>query len=236
MGNLLEYKAISGNVVDVDSASRRVVMNWSATDEIDHDKDLITRAAYTKTIKERGPEGANLVYWLTDHYASVTNVPGKIDSLKFSGNHLQAVGKASDTTLGNDVLQLYSDGIINQHSVGFIPVKTEKASDHRVITELMLFEGSSVLWGANSNTGTVSVGKSLVTLEEAHGELDKLIKAFRNGSYTDSMFSLLELRIKQIQKNYADLVQPPKSTEQEPPKDTHKSGITLQSFSKLKLA
>lgn len=215
MGNLLEYKSISGNVVDVDSNGRRVVMNWSATDEIDHDNDLITRSAYNKTIKERGPEGSGLIYWLTDHYASISNVPGKLDSLKFSGNHLQGIGVASKTNLGNDVLQLYLDGIIKQHSVGFIPVKSEKAKDHRIITEVMLFEGSSVLWGANSNTGTVSVGKSLKTADETHAELDNLLKAFRNGTYTDETFSLLELRIKQIQKHYSDLIPEPTKVTQE---------------------
>ena len=240
MGNLLEYKSLEGKVVDIDSANRRIVMNWSATDEIDHDNDLITRSAYSKTIKERGPEGSNLVYWLTDHHASVTNVPGKIESLKFSGNHLQAIGVASKTTLGNDVMQLYSDGIIRQHSVGFIPVKSEKAKDHRVITEVMLFEGSSVLWGANSNTGTVSVGKSLKTIDETHAELDSLLKAFKNGQYSEETFSLLELRIKQIQKHYSELIpQPDSSTVENQPStgdtEVKKNNLSFQSFSNLKL-
>lgn len=233
MGNLLEYKSLEGKVVDIDSTNRRIIMNWSATDEIDHDNDLITRSAYTKTIKERGPEGSNLVYWLTDHYASVTNVPGKIESLKFSGNHLQAIGVASKTTLGNDVMQLYSDGIIRQHSVGFIPVKSEKAKDHRIITEVMLFEGSSVLWGANSNTGTVSVGKSIKTMDEANDELDSLLKAFKSGTYSDETFTLLELRIKQLQKFYSELKPSYKDTSGEPDNTTQqKNNLSFQSLSK----
>lgn len=236
MGNLLEYKSLDGKVVDIDSTNKRIIMNWSATDEVDQDNDIITRAAYTKTIKERGPEGANLVYWLTDHYASVTNVPGKLESLKLNGNYLQAIGVTSNTTLGNDIFQLYSDEIIRQHSVGFIPVKSEKGKDARVITEVMLFEGSSVLWGANSNTGTVSVGKSLKTMDEANDELDSLLKAFKNGTYSDDTFSLLELRIKQLQKFYSEL-KPVIATSSEPDKSTQqKHKLTIQSFSKLKLA
>ncbi len=236
MGNLLEYKSLEGKVVDIDSTNKRIVMNWSAMEEIDHDEDLITRSAYNKTIKERGPEGANLVYWLTDHYASVTNVPGKLESLKLSGNYLQAIGATSNTTLGNDVFELYNDGIIRQHSVGFVPVKSEKASDHRIITEVMLYEGSSVLWGANSNTATVSVGKSLKTMDEANDELDNLLKAFKSGKYSDDTFSLLEIRIKQLQKFYSDFKPSVSDTSSEPGSTTHqKIKINLQSFSKLKL-
>lgn len=208
MGVLVE-KNLSGGVVDVDQSSRRVVMNWNATGEIDHDGDLITASAFSKTISERGPKGADLIYWLSDHWASLNNVVGKLESLTMVGNHLQAVGVASNTTKGNDVLQLYLDGIIKQHSVGFVPVRTENLKDYRAIHEVMLFEGSSVLWGANSNTGTVSVAKSALTADECADELDKLLKAFRNGKYTDETSGLLELRIKQIQKNYAMLLAAP---------------------------
>lgn len=192
-------------------------MNWSAVEEIDHDEDLITASAFTKTIAERGPKGADLVYWLSDHWATLSNVIGKVESLQMVGNHLQAIGLVSDTQKGNDTLQLYQDGIIKQHSVGFVPVRTEKAKDHRIIHEVMLFEGSSVLWGANSNTGTVSVGKSILTPDECHDELDKLLKAFRNGVYSDDTMGLLELRIKQIQKSYSDLLAAPSKEDTQPP-------------------
>lgn len=228
---ILVEKAISGSVVDVDTTGQKVVMNWSATDEVDHDDDLITPSAFNKTIKERGPSGADLVYWLTDHRAITSNVVGKVESLSMQGKFLQAVGVVSDTTTGRDTLQLYNDGIIKQHSIGFVPVRTEKAKDHRVIHEVMLFEGSSVLWGANSNTGTVSIGKSLLTLEECNDELDQLLKAFRNGSYSDQTMGLLELRIKQIQKSYTELLAAPPIEGTQPPapsgKDTQEKGQGL---------
>lgn len=236
MGNLLEYKSLGGTVVDVDDKSRRVVMNWSAMEEVDSDNDLITRSAYNRTIKERGPDGANLIYWIRDHYASTTSIIGKVESLKITGNYLQAIGVASSTTQGNDMLQLYKDGIIRQHSVGFIPIKTENAKDHRIITDIMLFEGSSVLWGANKNTPTVSVGKSLFTLEDCNSELDALFKAFKSGQYSDETFGLLELRVKQIQKHYAELIGTPEQGNQD---DTPNSGnqsvknnLSFQSLSK----
>lgn len=207
MGNLLEYKATGGNVVDIDDTSRRIVMNWSAMEEIDFDGDVISKTAYNRTIKERGPQGADLIFWISDHNAVTTSVNGKLQSLNIVGNYLQAVGIASKTTRGNDTLEMYKDGIIKQHSVGFVPIQTENKGDHRRINEIMLYEGSSVLWGAQKNSGTVSVGKSLITLQECNDEMETLIKAFRNGKYSDETFGLLEIRLKQIQKYYSDLVQ-----------------------------
>src|SRR5690606_7837477 len=89
------------------------------------------------------------------------------------------------------------------------------------IHELKLYEGSSVLWGANSNTGTVSVGKSLMTAEECATEMDLLVKAIRHGKYSDETFGLLEIRLKQIQKNYEALLAAPseQDTRQDAPSD-----------------
>lgn len=209
MDKVWEVKNIAGSVVDVDKTSRRIVMNWSSTEEKDFDGDVISKSAYNKTIQERGPNGADLIYWLTDHEPSVKNIPGKITELSIVGKHLQATGTASDTTLGNDLLQLYLDGIIKQHSVGFVPQEAERRKDHRYISQIMLFEGSSVLWGANINTGTVSVGKSILSPQQCADELEVLMKSFRSGSYSDDMFGLLEIRIKQIQKSISELTRPP---------------------------
>lgn len=205
----MERKDLAGGIVDVDTTKNRVVMNWSATESIDFDNDLIKSTAYNKTISENGPKGAGLVYWLTDHRADTDHVAGKLLELSMVGNYLQAVGQTIDTAKGRDVLMMYEQGIIKQHSVGFIPVRTERAKDHRIIHEIKLYEGSSVLWGANSNTATVSVGKSLMTAEECASEMDLLVKAIRHGKYTDETFGLLEIRLKQIQKNYEALIAAP---------------------------
>lgn len=233
----MERKDLSGGIVDVDTAKNRVVMNWSATGEIDHDGDLITTTAYNKTIAESGPKGANLIYWLTDHRADTDHVAGKLLELGMVGNYLQAVGQTIDTVKGRDTLMMYEQGIIKQHSVGFIPTRRERAKDHSIIHELKLYEGSSVLWGANSNTGTVSVGKSLMTAEECATEMDLLVKAIRHGKYSDETFGLLEIRLKQIQKNYEALLAAPseQGTQQAAPsdEDTRLSTVEADSIKSL---
>lgn len=233
---LLTYKDISGGIVDVDTTGRRLVMNWSAMGVEDSDGDVIDFGAYRKTIKEKGPEGADLIYHITDHWASIDRIVGKVQELSEVDKHLRAVSIASTTTHGNDVFQLYQDGIIKQHSVGFISTRSEDKKKYRLIKEINLFEGSSVLWGANSDTGTVTVGKSLMTEKECEDELNLLVKAFRNGKYSDDTFGLLELRIKQIQKAYHDLIPAPEqSTQGQPPEQsTAEKGLTINSFARLK--
>lgn len=206
---VIEYKDFGGEILDVDMTSRRVVANWSGLGNKDYDSDIIHKSAYDKTIRERGPKGKDLIYWITDHYPSVKNIPGKVVELNVVGNHLQAVKQASDTTFGNDILKLYQDGIIKQHSVGFVPVEWETFKDHRLIKQIQLFEGSSVLWGANEDTYTVSVSKSLIdNPQSVMDELDNLFKAFKSGTYTDETFGLLELRIKTIQKAISEILSP----------------------------
>ena len=206
---LLEYKDFGGDVVDVDISSRRLVTNWSGLGNKDFDGDIIARSAYDKTIKERGPKGKNLIYHIIDHHPSIKNIVGAVQDLYVTGNHLQAVTIASDTQLGNDVLKLYQDGIIKQHSVGFVPLDVENNKDYRLIKQIQLFEGSSVLWGANEDTYTVSVSKSLLdNPQSVMDELDNLYKAFKSGTYTDETFGLLELRIKTIQKAISGILSP----------------------------
>ncbi len=51
----------------------------------------------------------------------------------------------------NDAIKLYEAGLINQHSIGFSTLKSDvnQKTGVRTITELKLYEGSAVLWGAN---------------------------------------------------------------------------------------
>lgn len=161
-----EIKSIDGGVLDVDDKTRRVKTAWNKTGIKDSDKDIIESSAYDKTIKERGPKAKNLIWHLTDHRPSLKDAIGKPTELMMEGEHLVAITDIPNTTWGNDVLEFYKTGIINQHSIGFATIKKEVFHDddwlkrYTVIKEVQLYEGSAVLWGANEHTPTLSVGKS----------------------------------------------------------------------------
>lgn len=198
-------KAIDAAVMDADQQTRTVKVAFSQMGSVDRDNDIINSGAFTKTIKERGPKGSNQIWHLVDHNASLKSAIGKPSELYEEGNYLIAITKVVDTPLGNDMMKMYGDGLINQHSIGFSIIKDDmdKKSDVRIIKEVALWEGSAVLWGANPNTPTFEVMKGMnfeekkVTLTQ---RLERLSKALKHGSYTDESFSLIEIEIKQIQQ------------------------------------
>lgn len=204
-----QIKNIADSVRDVDEGSRRVKVAISQIGSKDFDNDVIDEGAYTKTLSERGPGAANLIWHLTDHQPSLKSAIGKFKELYVENNYLVGVTDVPNTTWGNDVLEFYKSGHINQHSIGFRTVKQEAKDGYNLIKEVTLYEGSAVLWGANPNTPTLSVSKALSKEDEAkelNKEMELLIKSMRNGSYTDNAFELIETRMKQIQQRISELL------------------------------
>jgi HK97 family phage prohead protease len=208
-------------VEDVDKESRKVKAVWARMSNVDLDNDIISPAAFTKTINERGPQGKNLIWSLVDHKTSMKYALGKPKELYVEGDALIAVTEVIETEMGEDMLKLYEAGLINQHSIGFSTIKSEmdNSTGIRTITELMLYEGSAVLWAANPETPTISIYKGMepeIVKETLNGRLEKLIKAFKHGTFTDETFSLLEIEIKQIQTAINEITTQPAAKAVEP--------------------
>ncbi len=194
-------------VKDVDTTGRQVKVAISRMGNLDLDNDVIEKTAYNRTIKERGPRGAGLIWHLTDHNPSLKSAIARFKDLYVEGEYLVGITDIPKTTWGNDMLEFYVSKNINQHSVGFRTVQSEmvnkgKSDEHRVIKEIFLYEGSAVLWGANPDTPTL--GKS-ATKEEAEKdffdtlkEVNNLAKLFKNGHLSDQAFELIEIQL--IQK------------------------------------
>ena len=195
-------KSADGSIIDIAPETRTVKACWSRIGNLDLDNDIIIASAFTKTIAERGPLGKNMVWSLVDHRADMAHTLGKPKELYIEGDMLIAVTDLVETECGEDAIKLYEAGLINQHSIGFSTIKSEYDSQSgvRTITELKLYEGSAVLWGANPETPTLGFkGEYKNTKETLSLRLENLIKAFRGGSFTDDTFALMEIQIKQIQ-------------------------------------
>ena len=202
---IVEKQDIGYNIMDVDSEQRRVKAVWARCGNIDLDNDIIVPEAFTKTIKERGPEGKNLVWSLVDHCSDMNNVIGKPEQLYVEGDMLIAITPIVETEKGEDIIKLYEAGLINQHSIGFSTIKSNVDKNGvRTITELKLYEGSAVLWGANPETPTLAV-KSETNKVQLSDRLEKLLKALKNGRFTDETFSLMEIEIKKIQSELMEI-------------------------------
>jgi HK97 family phage prohead protease len=245
-----EIKNTDGGVLDVDDTSRRVKVAFNKVGVMDSDKDIIERTAFDKTIRERGPQGSQLIWHLTDHRASLKDAVGKPKEVGVENDYLYAVTDIPNTSWGNDVMEFYKSGAINQHSIGFSTIKREVFNDdnwdkrYTVIKEVKLYEGSAVLWGANEFTPTLTVGKSF-TPEERKSEFEKTLeeytvftKLFKTGHLSDQSFELLEMRIAQLNEKlknlYIDTTQPVVKTV-EPVDEVQKWAEALTNFTnKLK--
>lgn len=216
MSTFFQTKTVDSSVLDVNDKGRQVKVAISQVESKDFDNDVIDKPAFTKTISERGPKGSNLIWHLTDHNPSLKSAVGKFSELFMEGNYLVGITNVPNTTWGNDVLELYKTGNINQHSIGFRTIKSEpvdagKSTEYNLIKEVMLYEGSAVLWGANPNTPTLSAGKNL-TIEEKQTELESLqkemtvlSKSLKDGRFTDESFELIEIKFKQVQERISEL-------------------------------
>ncbi len=201
-----QAKDITDNIMDIDTSTRKVKAVWSRMNNVDLDNDIIVPEAFTKTLTERGPAGKNLVWSLVDHKADMNNVIGKPEQLYVEGDALIAITPIVGTEKGTDMLKMYEAGLINQHSIGFSTLKSDwqdQSQNVRVIKEVKLYEGSAVLWGANPETPTISVKSQ--SKEDLNNRLEKLLKAFRNGKFTDDTFALMEIQIKKIQADLLEL-------------------------------
>ena len=209
MSNFYNKKAVSGAPVDMSDDTRTIEVYYSAFGNVDSDGDIIVPGAFTKSIKENGPQGKNRIWHLFNH--STDKPVSKPRELVEDAFGLKAVVKMPNTTLGRDTYELYKDGHITEHSIGFQTVKSREISMGATeITEIKLFEGSSVLWGANANTPTVGVKSQIKsTLVD---EMGKTIKSLRNGHFTDETFELLELKLKQLQQYLSEMEDEPSIT------------------------
>jgi len=211
MKNFFNTKNFSGGLIDLSENDRRVKVAISQMGSKDLDGDVIDSSAYTKTLNERGPKAKNQIWHLTDHNPSLKSAVGKFSELYVEGDMLVGVTNIPNTTWGNDVLEFYKSGHITEHSIGFRTIKEETKSDYNLIKEVMLYEGSAVLWGANPNTPTLSAGKS-ITKEEANSELEQLnkdlelvTKTLRNGNLSDESFELVEMRLQMLNERIKNL-------------------------------
>ena len=209
-----QVKDINGQVGDMDMGSRKVKAVWAMCGNVDLDNDVIVPEAFTRTISARGPQGKNLIWSLVDHKSSMKYALGKPKELYVEENALVAVTEIIETEMGEDMLKLYEANLINQHSIGISTIKAEMNNETgiRTIKELMLYEGSAVLWAANPETPTLAMYKGMEAAkvqETLNGRLEKLLKAFKHGTFTDETFSLLEIEIKQIQTAISELTTQP---------------------------
>jgi HK97 family phage prohead protease len=196
------YKNISQGIIeDVDDVKGIVTGYFSAFNNIDSDGDVIVSGAYKKSIAENGPMGRNRIMHLLQHNPLMPLA--KPIELMEDAKGLRFTSKITETSYGKDVIKLYSEGVFNEHSVGFEIIKADNKAGYREIKEIKLWEGSTVTWGANPNTPI----ESMKSWDKPKSEemLAKFCNILRNGDLTDESMIQLEIGLKQIENHLKEL-------------------------------
>jgi HK97 family phage prohead protease len=187
-----QKKTIEGKAIDVDKKGY-VKVAFSRVNFKDFDNDVIMPEAFKKTLKEQGPEGAGLIYHLTNHSwkwnSSFIALPTK---MYLSGEYLISESEIDLKTNPHGAFMhaRYMNGEVKQHSIGFQSINSKRKSDYNEITELKLMEGSAVLWGANIYTETIEAkylanpNFLLEEIAEASEEFKKYLKTGLNTEET----------------------------------------------------
>jgi len=174
-----ETKIFPGYVMKADEDTGVVEAYVSVMGIVDEDipPDMIENGAFTKTIQERGPAGANKIRVLHQHRWD--EVVGKPLSLVEHGRdqlpaellkqYPEATGGLFaqtqfilDVQRAREDFALYKAGAMSEWSIGFDTLEADfdKSADDesfRRIKEVRLWEYSPVTWGANQATITTNV-------------------------------------------------------------------------------
>jgi HK97 family phage prohead protease len=226
--NIIKFKdvVIGGEVVNADPKKGIIQGYFSHFDNVDSDGDIIRKGAFTKTIREQGPNSAQpRIKHLINHDSS--QPLGKLTSLKEDAMGLKYESQIGTHTLGQDFIKMVESGLITEHSIGFKTVKQNQLQSYEdymntpskgwyEITEVKLYEGSSLTsWGANPLTPVTSL-KNEIDADLIYARQQAIEKFCRNTDATDETIEALLLHSKQLAQMILDIkgtTQPGKTTE-----------------------
>lgn len=188
-------------VKDVDTSKRTVTGYFAAFGNIDSHNDIIVEGAFAKTLAERGPSSAHpriKHLWQHDAWSLI----GAPSVLKEDSHGLYFETTIAKTRLGDDVLTLYQEGVITEHSIGYhvIDSSVEQLDSGPVqrLKEIRLFEGSAVTWGSNPNTPVTGI-KSIFGDDDAiERKILSLRKVLESSNISDEIGASLDIYMNQL--------------------------------------
>ena len=169
---------------------------------------MIVKGAFKKSLQERGVDSTSNRKIAFLRYHDWTKPIGKFVRLEEDEVGLFAVAELGSSTLGNDALLDYQEGIIKEHSIGFrylhdklkwIEDESKEDGGYFLISEVALWEGSAVTFGANELTPVLQVAKGIDKKDQIQSivkELDLIIKSLSSGKGTDERLYSLEMKHK----------------------------------------
>jgi len=219
VNNHYKIKSQGLEVKDVDTTSRKVSFYLSHFGNVDSDNDLLVKGCFKKSLQERGVDSASNRKIAFLRYHNWEMPIGKFLELQEDDFGLYAVGELGNSTMGNDALMDYQDGIIREHSIGFRYMQDKvkwvedlsiESKGYFMVSEVALWEGSAVTFGANEMTPVLEVAKSEDKddfFKKINDEINTICKSLVNGKGTDERLYSLEMRMKYLTSQLTEIAQ-----------------------------
>jgi HK97 family phage prohead protease len=217
VNNILNIKTevLSAEIMDMNPKQGIVTGYFSKFNNVDSDGDIIRPGAFTKTIRENGPDSAlPRIKHLLNHDPSLPL--GVLKSLTEDAYGLAYESQVGSHEGGEDFIKMVESGLITEHSIGFKIIKRNQIQSYEnylknpqlgqyEITEIKLYEGSSLTaWGANPLTPITSL-KSLNDVDLLIAKHEAIEKFCRSTSATDDTIQMLLLHSKQLAQLILDM-------------------------------
>ena len=206
---------LSAEIMDLSVKQGLVTGYFSKFNNVDSDGDIIRPGAFTKTIRENGPESTlPRIKHLMNHDPSLPL--GVLKSLTEDSYGLLYESQIGSHEGGEDFIKMVESGLITEHSIGFKIIKRNQIQSYEnylknpsagqyEITEIKLFEGSSLTaWGANPLTPITSL-KSINDIDLFVAKHEAIEKFCRNTTATDETIQMLLLHNKQLAQLVIDM-------------------------------
>jgi HK97 family phage prohead protease len=199
MKNIYLTKELKSEVKDVDLQTYTVKMAIAHFGNIDKVGDVIDSKAFDKTISISQHK-----WHFINHNADL--FVGKFKELYKENDYLVAVSQLDiNNSNAKNLILAYEKGEINEHSIGYRVLNQKKEKDYNLLTEIDLYEGSSLTVPA-ANPLTPFLGfkslenNKLAITEELFNLTEKLFKK----STTNEEKHLIKLKIKQLNQLFAN--------------------------------
>jgi HK97 family phage prohead protease len=158
------------NAKDIDDKKGIVSFYFADFNSVDSHGRKMNSMAFNRTINNNFKRFAHLL----NHNPST--IIGKPMEVGTDAKGAYMVSQLSKNTYGRDALILYQEGVYNEHSFGFQIIKSEMEKNVEIVNELKMFEASTVTWGANEYTPTISINTMEDLLKNSKLSDDILIK------------------------------------------------------------
>lgn len=190
-------KSCSLKIKDMSIGTREVVVQHATYKSLDRDQDISTRGMFDKSWKEN----MNLVRFFLNH--DKTQAPGKIIQLWDDSDGAYTKAKIGTHTLGDDVLKMLDEGIIQAVSYGAKPMKYKEIKGKGMQLLEVLHMETSVLthWGAHDDSTVVDVKKSLIKDAVQLQESIKRMESFcKNTNASDESILMIQKEITSLKQ------------------------------------